>query len=210
MADNDADWDASIADKAKSTRDKVAAKAHDVGHDASAAINDVGDTLSSKAQDVGDSAKEQVDDLQKSASGVVDDLRGRATDHVGEARGVVSNMANEAKTKISEIVDQQKTAGADRLASLSRAAQNAAGDLDEQNPQVAKLVRDAASSVDKFAGDLRSSSLSDVVESVAGFARKQPVAFFAASVLAGFVLARFVKSEPAPVVEELPRRKGRR
>lgn len=210
MADNDSDWDASIADKAKSTRDKVATKAKDVGHDAAAAVDDVSASLADKAQDLGDTAKDKIDDLQSGAGGLVDDLKGRATDHVGEARGVVSNMANEAKSKISEIVDQQKTAGADRLASLSRAAQNAAGDLDEQNPQVAKLVRDAASSVDKFAGDLRSSSLSDVVESVSGFARKQPVAFFAASVLAGFVLARFVKSEPAPVVEDMPRRKARR
>ena len=210
MADNDSDWDASIADKAKSTRDKVQTKAQDLGHEAAAAMNTAGETVEAKARDLGDTATDKVDDLQQGASSVVDDLRGRAADQVGEARGVVSNMANEAKNKISEIVDQQKTAGADRLASLSRAAQHAAGDLDEQNPQVAKLVRDAASSVDKFAGDLRSSSLSDVVESVTGFARKQPVAFFAASVLAGFVLARFVKSEPAPVVEEMPRRKARR
>ena len=60
---------------------------------------------------------------------------------------------------------------------------------------MARLVRVGASSIDRFAGDLRSKRVSDMSASLTAFARQQPAAVFAASVLAGFVLARFLKSD---------------
>ena len=126
------------------------------------------------------------------------DLKGQAADAAENAKGTLSTMASEARGRLNDIVDGQKTAGADHLSGLAKAAQTAAGDLDDKNPQVARLVRDAAASVDKFAGDLRTRDVRDVLGSVTDFARQQPVAFFAGSILAGFVLARFLKSE-APV-----------
>lgn len=125
----------------------------------------------------------------------LDDLKGQASQAVQDAKGSLTTIASDARGKLNDIVDQQKAAGAGHLSGLAHAAQTAAGDLDDKNPQVARLIRDAASSVDRFAGDLRERNLGDVVASVAGFARQQPVAFFAGSVLMGFVLARFLKSE---------------
>lgn len=188
MAGNDINQKKSLSDTAKDTADKAY----------------------SAAKDAGDQASAKAADLQDQASGVADQLKDRAAQHVGEARDLVSNIASEARSKVAEIVDQQKNRGADQLSGFSKAAQSAAGELEGQSPQVARLMRDAAGTVDSLAGDLRSSDLSDVVASVSSFARKQPVAFFAASVLAGFVLARFVKSEPV-AVEPFPtsRRSGR-
>ena len=125
----------------------------------------------------------------------LDDLKGQASQAVQDAKGSLSTIASDARGKLNDIVDQQKQTGAGHLSGLAHAAQTAAGDLDGSNPQVARLIRDAASTVDRFAGDLRERNLGDVVASVAGFARQQPVAFFAGSVLMGFVLARFLKSE---------------
>lgn len=128
----------------------------------------------------------------------MNDLKGQASEAVGTAKDTLNTMATEARTKINDIIDHQKTAGAEQLSGIAQAVQKAAGDLDGKSPQVARLVRDAASSVDRFAGDLRSKDVGDVLSSVTTFARQQPVAFFAGSVLAGFVLARFLKSDAAP------------
>ena len=194
---SETDPSASATETAKQYRDKAVSAVKNSADDTLAAAGDYRDAAADKAQSLRDTVSSKTDDLKANASAIADDLKGRANQHVTEAKSIVSSVADEARNKISDIVDQQKTAGAEKLSSLSQAAHHAADDLNEQNPQVAKLVRDAASSVDRFAGDLRSQSLGDVVASVSNFARKQPVAFFAGSVLAGFVLARFLKSEPA-------------
>lgn len=137
------------------------------------------------------------------AASTVDSLKDQASQAADTARGTLNTIATEARGRINDMVDQQKTAGADQLSGLAKAAQSAAGDLRDTSPQVARLVSDAASSVDRFAGDLRGRDIGDVLGQVAGFARQQPVAFFAGSVLAGLLLARFLKSEsrtaPYPV-----------
>ena len=136
----------------------------------------------------------------------VDDLRSQASSAAESARASLNALAAEARDKVNEVVGSQKTAGADHLSGLAHAAQTAAGDLEGKSPAVAQLVRDAASSVDRFAGDLRNSDVRDIVQSVSGFARQQPVAFFAGSVLVGFALARFFKSEAAPGTARTPYR----
>ncbi len=140
-------------------------------------------------------AGEAAANVKTASLSTMEDLKGQASQAAEQARGTLNTMASEARGKVNEIVDHQKVAGADQLSGLAKAAQTAAGDLDEKNPQVARLVRDAASSVDRFAGDLRNRDVRDVLDSVTGFARHQPVAFFAGSVLIGFVLARFLRSE---------------
>jgi uncharacterized phage infection (PIP) family protein YhgE len=182
------DW----ASKAQSMRDQASS----VAQDYSDRIQDAASDARAAAEDQMADAKVGAQHLRDTATALATDLKSQADAHIDDAKSVISSMADEARSRIAEIIDQQKSLGADKLSGISRAAQNAAGDLEGQNPHVARLVRDAAGSVDRIAGDLRSSSLSDVVASVSDFARKQPVAFFAGSVLAGFVLARFIKSEP--------------
>ena len=152
----------------------------------------------SMQNNISDQAGDDVAKAKAAALSSLDDLKSQAAQAAEQARGTLSNIASDARSKINDIVDTQKSAGADHLAGLARAAQSAAGDLDEKSPQVARLVRDAASSVDRFAGDLRNRDVREVLDQVTSFARQQPVAFFAGSVLVGFVLARFLKSD-APV-----------
>lgn len=125
----------------------------------------------------------------------VNDIKSQATQAASDARASLSGLATEARDKVNAAVDNQKVAGAEQLAGLAQAAHAAAGDLEGQSPAMARVVRDAAASVDRFAGDLRNSDVRDIVASVTSFARQQPVAFFAGSVLVGFALARFLKSE---------------
>lgn len=200
------DW----ADKVEDLRERAANRTDEAVDRTKAAAAAVGDAASDAAAEVRSraadasaaashsqaSAKANAQNLRDSASAIATDLKTQASAHVEDAKGVITSMADEARNRIAGIIDQQKAMGADKLSGISRAAHNAAADLDQQNPHMARLVRDAAGSVDMIAGNLRSSNVGDVIASVSSFARKQPVAFFAGSVLAGFALARFIKSEP--------------
>lgn len=136
-----------------------------------------------------------VADAKATASSTLDTLKTQASQAADTARGTLNGIASEARGRINDIVDHQKTAGADQLSGIAKAVQTAADDLQDKSPQVARLVGDAASTVDRFAGDLRNRDLRDVLDQVGGFARQQPVAFFAGSVVVGLLLARFLKSE---------------
>ncbi len=122
-------------------------------------------------------------------------LKDQATQAAQQAKHTVAAMADEARHRITEIIDQQKNVGADQVAGVAKAAQAAAGDLQQTSPQLAKLVRAAAESVDHVAGDIRSSDLTDLLGSLSDFGRRRPVAFFGGAVLAGFLLTRFLKSD---------------
>ncbi|HEX4769017.1 MAG TPA: hypothetical protein VH414_22360 [Lichenihabitans sp.] len=122
-------------------------------------------------------------------------LKDQAAQAAQQAKHTVTAMADEARHRITEIIDQQKIAGADQVAGVAKAAQAAAGDLQQTSPQLAKLVRAAAESVDHVADDIRSSDLADLLGSLSDFGRRRPVAFFGGAVLAGFLLTRFLKSD---------------
>ncbi len=154
-----------------------------------------GDTSLGTAAREGASA---VADAAKASLGsTVATLKEQASQAAGDAKGTVASIAGEARQRITEIVDQQKAVGADTISGVARAAQTAASDLEGKSPQMARFVRSAATGVERIASDIRSSDLNNVVAGLTDFGRRQPVAFFAGAVLAGFVLARFLKSDAA-------------
>lgn len=202
----------SVADQAGAVasdlKNRAASSADDLKDAAGSRAHDFVDAASSHAADLKDAAQSNARSVRDSATAIATDLKSQARAQVEDAKGVISSMADEARARIAGIIDEQKSLGADKLSGISKAAHNAASDLDGQNPHVAKLVRDAAGSVDMIAGNLRSSNINDVISSVSSFARKQPVAFFAGSVIAGFALARFIKSEPATPVRDVESDQG--
>ena len=149
------------------------------------------------------SASEELEDRagQGGSRSAGADLRDQAAEAAEQAKGAAASIAEQARARLNEIVDQQKAAGADRIAGIAKAAHSAAEDLDQSNPHMARLVRGAADSVDRIAEDVRSRDIGDVFATVADFGRRQPVAFFGGAVLAGFVLARFFKSD-APMIDD--------
>ena len=70
----------------------------------------------------------------------------------------------------------------------------AADDLETQIPGAADYVHEAADRLEQASAALKERSLDDLVGTLGQFARNQPVAFFGTTVLAGFVLSRFLKS----------------
>jgi hypothetical protein len=128
-------------------------------------------------------------------------FRDQASQAADEAKSAAATVADQVRARLNEVVAQQKAAGADKIAGVAKAAHSAAGELDHTSPQVARLVRSAAGSVDRIAEDVRSRDLGEVFGTLADFGRRQPVAFFGGAVVAGFLLARFFKSD-APLIDD--------
>ena len=117
------------------------------------------------------------------AAATTDDIKSAAREAAGQ-------VADEAR----ELAEEQKQAGADTMARLGQAVHGAADQLGKEMPQAAGFIHSAADRLQSAASSMRERPIEDLVAGFRDFARRQPAAALAGSVLAGFALARFLKS----------------
>jgi hypothetical protein len=130
-------------------------------------------------------------------------IGGAVTGALRSTASAVSAQASDLVSSVSEEVvtaaDQQKERGADAMKGVARAIGGAAENLDEQSPALAKRLRTAAHSIESLSDTVKDRSLLELSHEATGLAKRQPIAFFTGAVVAGFALARFLKSS-APAV----------
>ena len=118
------------------------------------------------------------------------DFSAAADDMKSTAREAAGHLAEETR----EFAEDQKAAGADNMARFGQAVHGAADQLGKELPQAAGFIHSAADTLQSAASSIRERSIEDQVARFRDFARRQPAAAFAGSLLAGFALARFLKS----------------
>jgi hypothetical protein len=133
---------------------------------------------------------------QTGTFGEVENVGRRA---LGDAtRDQLDDNLSASKENVGRLADEQKNAGAQRISGLARAVHGAANNLEPDWPQAAQPLHDAAAALERASTALRERSVVDLMDGVGKFAHAQPVAFFGGTVLAGLVLARFLKSSTEP------------
>jgi hypothetical protein len=133
-------------------------------------------TAPTEALDIAQAAKETAQAAVEAAS--------------AQAAEFVSNVGDE----LGESAEKQKQQGADAIKSFARAIHRAGEEMDSQSPAVARQFHTAAGHVETLSDAIRKKSVPDLFASASNFARAQPAMFFAGVAVAGFVLARFIKS----------------
>jgi uncharacterized phage infection (PIP) family protein YhgE len=106
----------------------------------------------------------------------------------------LKDTAGAAADGARQAAGNAKAEGADQIAGISRAVHGAADELGKELPQTAGFIHSAAEKLESASSALSNHSVEELVSGFNNFARRQPAAAFAASVLAGFALSRFLKS----------------
>lgn len=122
------------------------------------------------------------------ARGVSEDLKHRAQD-------MADNVATEAETYAT----RAKGAAADEVKGVASALRTAADELRSGSPQERTFSQIAEGLAD--ASDaMRDKDLGELVGSLTGFARRNPMIFLGSAALIGFAATRFAKasSDPTP------------
>jgi hypothetical protein len=126
------------------------------------------------------------------------DLGERAKQKGAELKGHAERAAEEVRDRARSMAADQKSAAAGRMSGIAHALRSASDDLEGQGqPMVAEYSRYVAKGLESMADSLGRQDLDDLVGSVEEFARSRPVAFLGGAVVAGFALARFMKSSSA-------------
>ncbi len=105
-----------------------------------------------------------------------------------------AKLAQDVGAKLKDAAESQKHAGAEKVMGVARAIRNAAGNIEQDSPEMARYVRSAASSLESFTRDFDDRSVDDLGQAVVDMARRSPGLFFAGSMLAGFALFRFLNA----------------
>lgn len=137
-----------------------------------------------------DTTRERERTAGATGQGAQPDLSAAADEVKSAAREAAAHLAE----KTRDFAEEQKVAGADNVSRLGSAVHGAAEQLGRELPQAAGFIHSAADTLQSASSTLRERSLEDLVGGFRDFARRQPAAAFAGSVLAGFALARFLKS----------------
>jgi hypothetical protein len=113
-----------------------------------------------------------------------------------QAKQAASSLASDATKQAKGLLNMQVTAGADMVDHVADSARAAAESLDQNAPQLAGLVRNAAERAEAFSQDLRDQTVEDLIRMASDFTRKQPALVFGLASLAGFLAFRVLKSSP--------------
>ena len=101
-------------------------------------------------------------------------------------------------------LEQRKRSAAQRIDGIAQAIERTGAQFSEAEPTLADLASRVAGTVGNLATRLREGSIDELVEDTRALARRNPGLFIAGGLLAGFVLARFVKASAhrAPTLTE--------
>ena len=106
-----------------------------------------------------------------------------------QATALWEDARQAARAKVAE-QKQSAASTIDDFASALRATGQRSGRQDSAS----RLTQSAANELERLSGTLRNKDVDDMLREGQRFARRQPLAFFAAAVAAGFVAVRFLKS----------------
>jgi hypothetical protein len=134
--------------------------------------------VKAQAQDLAEGAKEQAKNL------------------ASDAKDQAKDMANQARDHVQQLVGQQKDQAAERLGSLAEALREAGRKLNEGEKagDFGQYADRAAQQVERFSGYLRENDLRGFVRDTENFARRRPEVFLGGTLIAGLMLARFLKA----------------
>ena len=161
-------------------------------------IRSGGDKPPAQPRSSGESMTERASDLagnmKQRAAEAAQDLKSKVEEKAPGMADAAKGVAAQASDQVRQKAEEQKNAGAEFGVGVAGAIRRAAGELDGHVPQAGQYIRTVADQIEEASDALRRRDFDQLVSGVQDFARRQPALFLGASMIAGFVAVRFLKS----------------
>ena len=123
------------------------------------------------------------------------DMKDTSKKAVDEAKNYTRDMAGQAKEQGKSMLEQQKGSAVEQVDSAAHAFRTTAQQLQgEGQSQASRYVDMFAEQLESISGQLRHKNMDTLIRDAEDFGRRSPGVFLAGSVVAGFLLSRFLKS----------------
>ena len=121
--------------------------------------------------------------------------RDPATDSAKQSAKQAAQAAGEAAhVKAQTLFDTNKQSVLSNTEGLTRALRSASEQMQGEHEPVARWVRRAADKLESVRRQLEQSDLDATIDSIEGYARREPTMFLGGTFLAGLAAARFFKA----------------
>jgi hypothetical protein len=108
-----------------------------------------------------------------------------------QQRGILDRVREQATAQLTT----QKDRATDGIGNVAQAVRQSTQQLrDQQHETIAQYVEKAADQLERFSANLRNRNVTDIVDEVQRFARRQPAVFIGSAFALGVLSARFLKS----------------
>ena len=155
------------------------------------------DDLRGKAASTANKAGDAIQRGKDNVFHAVDDGRSKASTAIEQAKSAATGLAADAAGKVRDFAEKQKNAGADAMQDMARSVESAADSFEDRAPGVAQMARRVARKVEDASQDLHNSSIDQIMDNVAQFARTQPIGAIIGAFVAGIVVSRLFGHRPS-------------
>ena len=139
---------------------------------------------------------------------VQEDVAQLASTAVERGRTLLDSTIDQAKSQATTYVDRRKDEVAESISGFASSLREALSQFDDR-PGIREFVDSAAGGLDQVADSIRERSFNEIFEYGEDMIRRRPGAVAAATLVAGFLVARFIKSSAEGIREaEAARRRG--
>ena len=139
---------------------------------------------------------------------IKEDVTQLASTAVERGRSLLDSTIGSAKQQATSYVDQRKDEVAQSIAGFATSLREATKEFDDR-PGIREFVDSAAGGLEQVADSIREHSFNEIFELGEDMVRRRPGAVAAATLVAGFLVARFIKSSAEGIREaEAERRRG--
>ena len=122
----------------------------------------------------------------------------KASELAGDLKRQAGESAEGMRQRAHSAVDQRKETAIGGIEAVAHALRSASDDLRERGqPLAAEYSRQVADGLESLTNWVSRRNIDDVTGGLEDFARQRPVAFIGGAMVAGFALARFMKSSSA-------------
>lgn len=115
----------------------------------------------------------------------------KASEEAEAIKRQASDKFTEAEEQAKSFASDQKKLAASQITEIASAISKVADELEEKQGTTARYARDLARGLDRFGSEVEDKSVDELIGNAQKFGRAQPLVFFGAAALAGFVASRF-------------------
>lgn len=135
-----------------------------------------------------------MDQAKDKAGQALDQAKDKAGQALDQAKDKATEVTDQAQERAKSMLDHQKVRAADGLGSVADALRQTGQHLGEENQQMGHFAEKAADTVENLSHQLRDKNVDELFHAAESFARREPQLFLGGALVAGVLLARFLKS----------------
>jgi hypothetical protein len=114
---------------------------------------------------------------------------------------ITAPVFDEIRRTMAGVLEKRKRTAAERLGSVAKGLRQVSQEVEQQNVLVSRLAGAAAGKAEDLSETIRERKIEEIARSAGDYLKKRPALVLGGGILAGFVIARLLRTAPGILQE---------